>query len=141
MFPVKLVVDTSVVIKWLSKDNEKYLDRANKILTDAQDGNIILIAPELVKYEAGNVLLFSKKLSFKQAEFALTQFFNLPITFITQSEALAKETFLIAKNLGITYYDALFLSLAKQYNATLVTDNIKHQGKTSDIKVVSLKDY
>jgi len=33
------------------------------------------------------------------------------------------------------------MSLAKQCNATLVTDNIKHQGKDSSIKVIALKDY
>jgi hypothetical protein len=27
------------------------------------------------------------------------------------------------------------------YDATLITENIKHQGKTSDIKVIALKDY
>ncbi len=51
------------------------------------------------------------------------------------------ETYKIAQETNITYYDASFMSLAKQLNATLVTDNIKHQGKATDIKVISLKDY
>lgn len=134
-------VDSSVIIKWLSEDNEKDLDYADKILKDAQNGNIILIAPELSKYEVGNVLLFSKKLSPEQAKVTITKFFNIPITFVTESLELAKETFSLAYDLGITYYDASFLALAKQYNATLITDNIKHQGRKPEINVLSLKDY
>lgn len=141
MIPFTLVVDSSVIIKWLSKDKEEYLDHADKILMDARDGNIALVAPELAKYEVGNVLLFSKKLLSKQGEIALTQLYNLPINFIPESAESAKETYTLAFDLGITYYDASFISLAKQYNATLVTENIKHQGKTTKIKVRSLQDY
>ncbi len=141
MANIILVIDSSVIIKWLSKDKEENLDQADRILKNAQGGKLVLVVPELAKYEVGNVLLFSKKLSTEQAKVALTQFFNLPIKFITQSEESVKDTYDVAFNLGITYYDASFLSLAKQYNATLVTDNIKHQGRDSNIKVVSLKDY
>ena len=28
-----------------------------------------------------------------------------------------------------------------QADATLITENIKHQGKSTDVKVISLKDY
>ncbi len=136
-----VVVDSSIIIKWLSQDNEEYLEEANKILQDEQKGKIILIASELAKYEVGNVLLFSKHLILEQAEIVLAQFYKLPISFVSESEMLSKETFKIAVICGITYYDPSFMSLAKQYNATLVTDNIKHQGKDSNIKVITLKDY
>lgn len=87
------------------------------------------------------MLLFSKKLLPKETIIPFHAFFVSPIQFIPQSEELAKDTYEIAFTLGITYYDASFLSLAKQYDATLVTDNVKHQGKISEIKVLPLKDY
>ena len=139
MTPV--VPDSSVIIKWLSSDKEQYLEQASNLLEDALDGKVELIAPELVKYEAGNVLLTSKKLIPQEATISLSTIYALPITFITETEDLAKQTFELAYNNKLTYYDAAFMSLAKQYDATLVTDNIKHQGKSSEIKVVSLKDY
>lgn len=141
MNKVKIVVDTSVIIKWLSSDKEENLDIANKLLDEALDEKIELLAPELTKYEIGNVLLFSKKLSFKQAAIVLEQFYTLPFTFITESEELAKVTYQLAFNHGITYYDASFMSIAKQYGATLITENIKHQGKSTDISVKSLAEY
>lgn len=138
---IKIVVDTSVFIKWLSQDKEKNLDFANKLLEDALDSKVEILAPEIAKYEVGNALLFSKKLSSKQASIVLEQLYTLPIHFITESNDLAKQTYDLAYTLGITYYDASFLSIAKQYDAILVTENIKHQGKTKEIKVISLKDY
>jgi len=33
------------------------------------------------------------------------------------------------------------MALAYSLNAVLVTDNIKHQKKTKNVKVVNLKDY
>ena len=53
-----LVIDASVVIKWFieEKDSAKAL-----LLKDNHiNGKTILIAPDLLIYEAANVLLFSK---------------------------------------------------------------------------------
>ena len=139
--PKKTVVDTSVIVKWLNTDSEQHLDQADKVLKDARDGKIELLAPELAKYEVGNVLLFGKKLSKKQASTPLHWLFKLPIKFISESELSCNETFSIAEDVKITYYDASFIALAKEEDAVLITDNIKHQGKDSNIEVVSLKDY
>lgn len=136
-----LVIDTSVFIKWLNQDNEQHLENADKILQDVKSGQAELIAPELIKSEIGNVLLKGKQLTPAQAYISLSTAYSLPITFVTESVQQAKETYLLAYNLGISYYDASFMSLAKQYDAALVTDNVKHQGKDAEIKVVSLKDY
>lgn len=136
-----LVIDTSVFVKWLNQNREENLESADKILQDVKSRQVELIAPELVKYEIGNVLLKGKQLTPNQAYISLGTAYALPITFISESEESARQTYSLAYNLGVTYYDASFLSLAKQYNATLITDNIKDQGKKSYIKVVSLKDY
>ncbi len=136
-----LIIDTSVFIKWLNQDNEQDLNNADKILQDVKNGQVELMAPELVKYEIGNVLLKGKHLTPDQAYIPLGTAYSLPITFIAESERQAIQTYDLAHTLGVSYYDASFMSLAKQYNATLVTDNFKHQGRTSDVKVIELKNY
>ncbi|MES2970815.1 MAG: type II toxin-antitoxin system VapC family toxin [Patescibacteria group bacterium] len=136
-----LVVDTSVVIKWLNKDNEQDLDQADLILQDAEVGKVMLMAPELLKYETGNVLLKGKQLTMKQAKVCLEALYSLPIIYSSETSTSAQKTFLLAESLGITYYDAAFIVLAKQYDAQLVTDNVKHQGKATNTKVTALKDY
>ena len=138
---LKLVVDSSVIVKWLNSTNDKNLGEADKILAVAIKGDIQLIAPELAKYEVGNVLLLKKKLSIKEVELLFHGLFAYPIQFIPESEELARETYSLAFELGITYYDASFISLAKHYDATLVTENIKHQGKAENVKAVTLNEF
>ena len=116
---IPLIIDTSVALKWLNQDNEKNAEEADKILTQARSGQIELLAPELIKYEIANALLFSKKISKKDIDYLLNIFYMLPITFINDSPDLAKEAYNLAADLHITYYDASFMSLAKQYDAHL----------------------
>ena len=136
-----VVVDTSVVVKWLNQDNEDHIDKADTILKDVQSNNIQLIVPELVKYEVGNVLIHGKGLSLEQAIDVLAQLYKLPLTFIEDNISLATETTTIASNANISYYDASFIAVAKQFDAVLVTDNIKHQARTQKVRVVAVKDY
>lgn len=137
----KTVVDTSIIIKWLNSDNEQNLDQSDKLLQKARDGDIELVAPELAKYEVGNVLLKGKKLTPNQARTSLGTVYTLPITYVADTLELATETYSLAHDLGITYYDASFMSLARQQDAVLVTENIKHQSKAKNVKVMSIKDY
>lgn len=137
---ITLILDTSVIIKFLNHDNERDIDKAHAILENIKTGEVRVLVPELIKYEIGNVLI-KKQLPTPLVNLALETVYSLPITFVADSEYLAKETYLYAYKNKITYYDAAFISLAKQYDATLITENIKHQGKTSDIKVIALKNY
>ena len=137
----KVVVDTSILVKWLNQTNEKDIDKADQLMNSALTGDIQLFAPELAKYELGNVLLKGKKLTPSEAYISLGTAYALPINFIPESEALSKDTYNTAFELGITYYDASFISLAKQNDAILVTENLKHQGRSVDIKVKSLNEY
>jgi predicted nucleic acid-binding protein len=137
----RIVVDTSVIVKWLNQTNEVDLDKADQIMELALKGEIELFAPELAKYETNNVLLRGKQLTHIEAQLPLATLYSLPITFIPESLELAKLTYSLADELVITYYDASFLSIANEFDATLVTENIKHQGKTDKISVSSLKDY
>lgn len=136
-----LIVDTSVALKWLNQDNEQNIDHADKILEDARDGKVEILAPELLKYEIGNALLYGKKIAKKDIKELLSIFYSLPISFVAENTELGNSSYILAKDLGITYYDASFISLAERSGAILVTENIKHQGKTKKIKTVCLKDY
>lgn len=135
-----VVVDSSVTVKWINQIDEELLDKADKLLGDAQSGSVSLIAPELSKYEIGNALL-KKKLELSMAYESLGTVYQLPMTFIPETEELAKQTYKVASQNGITYYDASFIALAQQENAILVTENVKHQGKPKGVKVTSLRDY
>lgn len=135
-----IIADSSVIVKWLDDQNEPRLEKAAEILKDAQNNKIILYAPGVSRYEIGNALL-KKKLEITLAQDTLTTAYELPVIFVPETEKLANLTYEIAFKNHITYYDASFIALAKQLDATLVTDNPKHQAKVKGVKVVPLKDY
>lgn len=141
-----IVTDSSVIVKWVNKDDESNLENADKLLHDVQTGKAALLAPELAKYEVGNALI-KKGLTTAQAFQSLGTVYSLPIRFIPENEDLALLTYEMAakvQEIGdskFTYYDAAFTALAKREQAILVTDNPKHQKKISGVKVVSLGDY
>ena len=136
-----VVIDSSVAIKWINRQNELLIEQANKILQEVQFEKTEIAAPELSKYEIGNAML-RKKITLLEAKVALEKLYDIPIRFISLDLELATRSLEIASENKITYYDASFLALAEKLKAVLVTDNPKHQkipGKK--IKVVALKDY
>lgn len=136
----KIVVDSSVIVKWLNNQDEKFLNQADKILKDCEAGKVILYSPELAKYEVGNAILY-KKLDAALAKSSFSTLYSLPITFYPLNEEDALMTTEIAVENKITYYDAVFVNLAEKIGGTLVTDNPKHQKRIKGIKVISLRDY
>lgn len=137
----RIVVDSSVIVKWLNQQDEQHLAQADEILSDTRENRAILLAPELAKYEVSNALLLKKELSVKDADTIFQLLFSLPIQFIAETKELASDTYRIAQESEITYYDACFIALAKRESAELVTDNPKHQGRTKAVGVKSLEDY
>ena len=93
----KLVVDSSVIVKWLNQQDEERTTQADTILEDAQKGQVFLITPELAKYEIGNAILSHKEVSIDEFIIIFKDLFLFPIQFINQSIELAYETYKIAK--------------------------------------------
>lgn len=138
-----LVVDSSVVIKWLHRQDESFVGQADRLLQRALSGEVSLMVPELVKYEVGNVMAVAKRLTHSQLAEALDLFYCLPLFFFSETLTLSKRSGQIAQSLKITYYDATFLALAERERAGLVTANPNHQRKVPGrrIKIVPLQDY
>lgn len=137
-----LVIDSSVAVKWLIIKDELYIGQADKVLKDLKAGFVELFMPELVKYEIGNVLL-NKKLTLNDIKRSIALFYKIPIKFNKEDVVSSVVTAQIAFKYGITYYDASFIALAQKLEATLITDNPKHQNKYKgkEIKIISLKNY
>lgn len=136
----KLVVDSSVMVKWVNSQEEDYLEQADKLSNDCKQGKVKLLAPELAKYEVGNVL-WKKGLDLPKSKASLTTIYASPVEFIKQNEPQAMRAMEIALDKKITFYDASFLSLAESVGATLITANPKHHKSFPGVKVVDLKNY
>lgn len=137
----KIVVDSTVIIKWLNKNNELNIDQADKILEHVYAGKITLFAPELAKYEIGKVLLLGKKMSQTESKTPLSLLFDLPIQFVPQSQQLSKESYAIAQAYGLNYHESVFLAVAEQKGAILVVDKVNEQALATGTKILALRDY
>ena len=137
---MKIVVDSSVAVKWLSDEEEQYIRQADLILEHAAREKLELAAPVFMKYEVGNALRY-KKISEDGKLEILRKFYGIPIKFYGISAKQAKTAFEMARQAGITFYDAVFMELAQRLKAALITANPKHQKDFSGVKVINIKDY
>lgn len=136
----RIVVDTSVMVKWVNIQDELYIKQADALLKDAQKSTIELFVPELAKYELGNAIAY-KHMDMPLAQEVLATIHLLPITYMPLTTDLAQKTLEIALQYSMTYYDTVFISLAQELGAMLVTDNVKHQRRVPGMNVVALRDY
>lgn len=138
----KIVVDTSVAVKWINQQDENLITQANKLLKDNQEGKVNLLMPELAKYEVGNAIL-NKQMLLPQTLRAITAYYSFPIDFVPQDASLEAATIEIACLAKITYYDAIFIALSKREKAALITDNVKDHTKYKgkDVLIIPLEKY
>lgn len=138
----KIVLDSSVIFKRLSAENERWVDNALKLFLDGKRGKCEFYAPVLAKYEIGNII-WKRGLDVSKSKLLVEILFSTPITFVDIDEEMAKRAVEIALTEKITFYDASFIVLAENLNANLVTDNPKHHrlNLKSEIKIIPLEDY
>lgn len=138
---MNFIVDTSVAVKWIDPKNEKHVSQAENLLDMAISGQIKLFSPDLIVYELLNALRKGKKTPSLQMKSDLSLFLNLPLVIIPYYENLLSEAARIAEDYQLTIYDATFLALAKINNATLVTENLKDQGRVKEVKVLNITGF
>ena len=113
-----LVVDASVVLAWLYGELEK--SRAGEVLDRLKEEGTLV--PDLWHLEVRNSLLVAERrgrLSAGDVKERLDALKGLPIR---TDEALDLEAaFDLARAYGLTFYDAVYLELAKRENAELAT--------------------
>jgi len=118
---MNLVIDASVLIKFYVP--EILSERAERLLTKVEKKEIDLLAPDLIYPEAGNILWKKqrlKELTHSEVEEITDAILLLPLK-IEVSKALLTVAVDIAIAYGMTFYDALYLSLAKVYETTMIT--------------------
>ena len=122
---MNLVVDASVLIKFYVP--EVLFDRAERLLAKVEKGDIELSAPDLIYPEVGNMLWKKqrlKEITHSEAEEITDAILSLPLK-IEASRPILPLAIDIAIACGITVYDAIYVSLAKVYETTMITADRK----------------
>lgn len=119
------VVDASVLIKLFIP--EILSDKAVEFFSSVDLEDSLLIAPDLIFPEIGNILW--KKAKFKElASREIVEIINAIELFplkIEPSKPVFRLAVEIGMNHGITVYDAIYIALARIYDASLATADRK----------------
>ena len=113
-----LVVDASVVMAWLFDDGEE--QRADSALERLREDGALV--PSLWQLEVRNALLVAERrgrLSVGGVNERLVALKGLPIR--TDEEPDLQSTFDLARAHELSFYDALYLELAKRESAEIAT--------------------
>ena len=121
----KVVVDSSVVIKWFVV--EPLSTVARRILDEYQTGTLVLLAPDLLYAEVGNVVW--KKHRFQgmaaaDAKQIIDEFQKLTFS-VTSAKDLLDEAYRLAVTHQRTVYDALYMALSMHEKCPYVTADEK----------------
>ena len=127
-----IVLDASAALALLLAENEG--KEVEEILTDTISINGQIFVPGLFWYELGNALLMAERnnrIDRASNITAMSSFARLPIVTHQETDfAGHNRTMGLARETGLTYYDASYLELAVRYEAPL---------KSFDTHIVNLK--
>lgn len=117
----KIVVDSSVVIKWFV--TEPLSEEARRVLEGYQSGALTLIAPDLLAAEIGNIVWKKFRLqglAKQDAEQIVAAFRELNIE-LTPSVELLEDALRIAMTHERTVYDSLYIALSEREKCVFIT--------------------
>lgn len=118
---MNLVIDASVLIKVYVPENLS--DKADDLFDNVEKNEIILLAPDLIYPETGNILWKKhklKELTIPEVKKISEEIISLPIK-IEPSISLIQLAIDIGISRNITVYDAIYISLAAIYKTKLIT--------------------
>jgi len=127
------VVDASVVLKWLLAELSA---EAEELLERHLNGSDPLVAPELLYYEIGNVLVTKTKLSAQETSDLFGYFIDLQIEAYSLGADEYKATIDLAYRYKLSVYDAAYLGLALALDSRLVTADRRLANRAAATKII-----
>ena len=132
------VVDNSVVMTWCFRNEEN--EYSLKVLSMLEKS--LAYVPAVWPLEAGNVLAVAERrgrINKSDSSYILELLLSLPI--IVEQESVRRmlsEIFMLARDCGISTYDASYLDLAMKMSLPLATldEKLKKAAKACKVKLV-----
>jgi len=117
----KIVVDSSILIKWFKTKDEELPMEAQSLLQEVMNRPIEVHVPALLLYEVRSILLLKTKFKPPAVESALERLEALPFTVAPPATPLLKRAARLGREFDLTFYDASFLALAVELDCPLIT--------------------
>jgi len=136
--PKTLVVDASVAAKWFVPERDS--GKAVKLRNRHIDGEITLMAPDLIVYEVANALSHHPDISDEALRENIEALFMVDLDLVPPSTELMALTADGARRHAISVHDSSYLALAEFIATNLVTADRRLYDKVGGGRVLLLDD-
>jgi predicted nucleic acid-binding protein len=138
----KYILDTSVIIKWYSSDNEDNVNNAGLFYKQVRDNQIIIISLDLMVYELLNFFNFKLCLPENKINDILSEIYDI-VFVINSNKSLLEEAYKIAKIIKNSIYDSSYIALSLKLHFPLFTADKKlfSIAKEHGYNVFMISDY
>ncbi len=127
----KIILDSSVIIKWFKADKEEKIKEATDYLSSFTSGKIQIYIPTIAVYELLNTAQFDVTLPEKQWKLNFKKFFELKLKVITIDEKISQTIYEFGKKNNVSAYDASYVALAKSLRIDFITADQKLVNKVN----------
>ncbi len=117
----KIVVDTSVLIKWIKIRDGDLLNEAHHFLAEVETRSLEVHVPTLLLYEVGNIVLLKTRIVSPALDEVFDRLEDLPFTVAPPATPLLKLAARLGRRFRLTVYDASFLALAVELDCPFIT--------------------
>lgn len=128
-----MVLDASVVLKWIFKDEEKE-EKAKLYREKHISGEEIVAVHNLFFYEIANVLTTKTNLSSKDIADAFSFLWNFDFKVFNFGIDEFLAGIALSRQYNITFYDAAYISLAKRLKCSFITADKKLYEKIKELE-------
>lgn len=125
-----VVVDASVAVKWVV--DEPHAELARHYAEGAVDGRVRLAAPSLFWYELANVLRYRTEGDARAWQFLCA----VPVETVELVPEAFAEVEALARNHGVSAYDAAYVFLARTLQVPLITADVRLAERCKDLRFV-----
>ena len=119
------VLDTSVIVKWFSGEDEPDLDAALRLRDEIVSGTCAVKVPGLLFYELANALRYNPNFSCTDVNEAVQAVIRMEFSVHGADLQTLNRAVEIAFGSNVTVYDATFLALAEAEGVPFVTADYK----------------
>ncbi len=120
-----VVIDACIGIKWFSSVNEEKVEYATLIQRKNINLELEIVIPDLFIYEILNTLLIKKKSSVDDLKLCRKALSLMNLNIVIPDDKLLDLAIELANILNLTYYDGIYLALAKRMDTILITEDKK----------------
>lgn len=124
-----VIVDTSIVYKWIAEEESGADNPALKLLGQFLKGKEDVLIPDITLYELANALSTKTNLTFKEIEQSWNLFEKFNLSVVNPSLKFIRESLKFSRKYRVSVYDASYAVLALEKNCILFTADSKFAKK------------